>query len=97
MKSKTEQLVLSSEGGSDMPSDLADPKIRKLIFSLRQKVQDQEQEIKEQQQLMEHFILDTAPAKATSIESKCLVQNLKMKIKNLEKDLENTAKNKLKQ
>ena len=37
---------------------------------------------------MEHFILGQVPAKVPSIEGKCLIQNLKQKIKHLEKKLD---------
>ena len=77
-------MISSQDGGSDHEPSV-DPKLKKLIFSLRQKIADQEAEITEQQSLMEHFILDQAPAKVPSIESKCLIQNLKTKIKHLEK------------
>ena len=46
---------------------------------------------------MEHFILDQAPSKVPSIESKCLVQNLKSKIKLLEKKLSAQSKKHLAQ
>jgi len=54
--------------------------LRELVYSLRQKLTKRDEVIEEQQQLMQHFILNDKPLAAQTSESKRLAQFYKQKM-----------------